>query len=181
MKKIILVLFALCLFALPVMAQTIDDPAVTTWDELVDSFLEKGYEGTFYNFTNLGFSILIPSGFTDIEITEALEEKGIVGYFEGEEDESNLILVIIRDLGVETLGEVAEMAVENLDAQFAGYYKINGFDAIIFADEINDEVVCVIPTNLEGTFIQVSVQPISDELMNAYSGYIFGSLQPFAE
>jgi hypothetical protein len=121
---------------------------------------------------------VIPSGFEGVEITKELEEKGIAAYFAGEENESQLILIIIRDLGVETLEEVAQLAVDNLDAQFAGFYQINGFDAIIFADEVNDEVVCVIPTNVDGTFIQVSVQPVSDETMNGYSGYIFGSLQP---
>ena len=179
MKKIILVLFALCLFVIPAMAQTPDNPQVMTWEELEESFVEKGGSGTFYNIIDLGLTIMIPDGLDEMELSDESKENGYFALFANQEDTSMRVLVIERPLGVSTLEEVAQLVIDNMNAQLAGFYTINGFDALIFADEENKEVVCVIPTTVEGSFIQVAVQPTDNETMNALSGYIFGSLKPY--
>ena len=179
MKKIILVLFALCLFVIPAMAQTPDNPQVMTWEELEESFVEKGGSGSFYNFAKLGFSVMIPDGLEQMELSDESIENGFVDLFANQEDTSMRVLVIVRDLGVTSLEELAQAVVDNMNAQVAGFYNINGFDAIIFYDTDNNEIVCVIPTNAESTFIQIAVQPADNETMNALSGYIFGSLRPY--
>ena len=47
MKKLLVVFLALFLFALPVMAQTQDEPQEITWEELEESFAETGYNYDF--------------------------------------------------------------------------------------------------------------------------------------
>ena len=41
MKKLFVVLMALCLFVLPVMAQTQDEPQEVTWTELEESLISS--------------------------------------------------------------------------------------------------------------------------------------------
>ena len=150
MKKILVVLLAVLLFALPVMAQEKDNPIVTNW------------EG-------------------DMELTEEHNENSVFGAFASEEGHS--IFAQLLNYGVDTLEEVAMFEKEQRgdDMHFAGYYVLNGLNAIIFMDSESDVLVANIETSAPQNFIKITISPISDENLNALSGYILASIQPYSE
>ena len=181
MKKLLIVFLALCLFVFPAMAQTQDDPQVITWDELEESFLETGYNYDFWNIYDLGFKIMIPAGLEPVELSQENIDDGFAAIF-ATEDQNIMVLISYRDLGCETLEEVAQLVLENIeDAKFGGFFKINGFDAIMFLNPGNDDLTVAIGTTEPKHFIQVSIKPISNEEINKLSGFIFGSIQPLDE
>ena len=181
MKKLFAVLLSLCLFVIPAMAQTQDNPQEMTWEELEESFQETGYGGQFWNIPSLGISIMIPNGLEQTELSEESIENGFVEIF-ATEDASVAVMISYRDLGCETLEEVAELVVETIeDAKFGGFYRINGLDAILFMNPGNDDLTAAIGTTEPGHYIQVSIKPISNEEINSLSGYILGSIQPLEE
>ena len=81
MKKLFVVLMALCLFVLPVMAQTQDAPQEINWADLEESFAETGYGSKFYDISELGFKILIPDGLDPIELSQDNIDHGFVRIF----------------------------------------------------------------------------------------------------
>ena len=172
---------ALCLFVLPVMAQTQDEPKEITWAELEESFIETGYKGAFWNFPSLGISMMIPGGLDQTELSQEAVDRGFVDIF-ATEDESVVIMISYRDLGCETLADVEELVLENLEgAYIIGYYKLNGLGALMFVNPENDDLTVAIGTTEPGYYIQVSIKPISNEEINSLSGFIFGSIMPYTE
>jgi len=183
MKKVLFVLLALCLFVVPVMAQeTPDDPVVLNWDELADQYVEAGFSGTLYAFNDLGIRLLIPEGYEQQELSEESIENGIEGAFVTEDGEKQII-ISLRDLGVETLEEVALLAKDSFgeDFHYGGYYKLNGLNSIMFMNSDTEELTVAVSTTEPNYFIQVSIRPMTDEDVNAQSGYIIGSIQPLEE
>ena len=79
MKRFIVVLLAVLLFALPVMAQEEDNPVVLTWEgDIEDTFVKEGLSGTIYNINDLGIKFLVPEGLEPTEVSEAdMEENGV--------------------------------------------------------------------------------------------------------
>ena len=67
------------------------------------------------------------------------------------------------------------------DMHFAGYYVLNGLNAIIFMVSESDVLVANIETSAPQNFIKITISPISDEDLNALSGYILASIQPYSE
>ncbi len=186
MKKVLFVLLALCLFVVPVMAQeSPDNPVVTNWEgDLEDSFIEKEYAGKFYLFADYGLQFLVPSDpvpFEPQDLTEEDAEHGVFAVFMTA-DEKNQILASFLNYGVETLEEVAMIEKENRgdNMKFGGYYQFNGLNAILFMDTNSDVLVAVISTTAEGQYIKIALSSISDENVNAVSGYIMGSIQPYS-
>ena len=181
MKKLFVVLMALCLFVLPVMAQTQDEPKEITWAELEESFIETGYKGAFWNFPSLGISMMIPGGLDQTELSQEAVDSGFVDIF-ATEDESVAVMISYRDLGCETLAEVEELVTENLEnAKILGYYTLNGLGSLMFLNPDNDDLTVAIGTTEPGYFIQVSIKPISNEEINSLSGFILGSIMPLEE
>lgn len=181
MKKLLIVFLALCLFVLPVMAQTQDEPQEITWEELEESFAETGYGSSFWNIPSLGIQILIPDGLDQTDLSQEQIDDGFVEIF-ATEDRSVAVLLSYRDLGCETLADVEELVLENIeDAQILGYFVINGLDALMFLNPGNDDLTVAIGTTEPENFIQVSIKPISNEEINKLSGFIFGSIQPLTE
>ena len=181
MKKLFVVLMALCLFVFPVMAQTQDEPQEITWAELEESFIETGYKGAFWNFPSLGISMMIPGGLDQTELSQEAVDSGFVDIFTTE-DESVAVMISYRDLGCETLAEVEELVTENLEnAKILGYYTINGLGSLMFLNPDNDDLTGAIGTTEPGYFIQVSIKPISNEEINSLSGFILGSIMPLEE
>lgn len=181
MKKILIIVLALCLFVIPAMAQTQDNPTVANWEDLEEDFIATGYSGTFYTLNDYGIQLLIPGGLEPVELTDEQLEDGFVALF-GTDDGSVYIPVTFRDLECETLPEVAEMALTgHEERQFGGFYKINGLDAILLYDGGTDHLIVVIPTSLDSHYLQVSITPISNEEINSLSGFIIGSIQPIPE
>lgn len=181
MKKLFIALLALCLFVLPAMAQTQDDPVAITWEELEESFIETGYSGAFWNFPSLGISILIPGGLDPYDLSEEAIASGYEGIFTTE-DESVAVMISYRDLGCETLADVEDLIAENMEnATILGYYTINGLYSLMFMNPANDDLTVAIGTTEPGNYIQVSIKPISNEELNKLSGFILGSIQPLAE
>jgi len=181
MKKFFVVLLSICLFVLPVMAQTQDDPEVVKWEDLEESFIETGYGGGFWNISNLGISIMIPNGLNQLELSQDYIDNGFVEIF-ATDDLDIAVLISLRDLACETLPDVANLVLENIeDAQIIGYYNYNGLDAMMFLNPGNEELTSVIGTTEPGYYIQVSIKPITNEEINKLSGFIFGSIQPIAE
>lgn len=183
MKKILMVLFALMLFVLPVMAQEIDNPEIVDWEgEMENSFIEKGYAGQFYIFEDYGLQFLVPAGLEPVELSEEDQENGVIGLF-ATEDFSVQIIASFLNYGVETLEEVAAMEKDARgdNMKFLGYYVINGLNGILFADTANDTFVCNISTSVPENFIKIVLTPISNEDLNALSGYIMASIMPYSE
>ena len=182
MKKILVVLLAVLLFALPVMAQEKDNPVVTNWEgDMEDSFIEKEYAGQFYLFPDYGIQFLVPAGLDPMELTEEDTENSVFGAFASEEGHS--IFAQLLNYGVDTLEEVAMFEKEQRgdDMHFAGYYVLNGLNAIIFMDSESDVLVANIETSAPQNFIKITISPISNENLNALSGYILASIQPYSE
>lgn len=182
MKKLFIVLLAVLLFALPVMAQEIDNPVVTNWEgDMEDSFIEAEIPGKFYLFADYGIQFLVPGGFEPMELDEEDETHGVFAFFQAEN--GNHIVAQYLDYGVDTLEDVAMFEKESRgdDMKFAGFYRINGLDAIIFADTASDALICNIGTSAPQQFIKMTLSPISDEEFNAVSGYIMASIQPLEE
>ena len=182
MKKLLFVLLALCLFVIPVMAQTADDPQVINWSDLEDDFEASKFGGTIYNIADLGIQFLVPNGLNPVDLSDASKEDGAVAAFL---DETGTLSEVIyfRDLDVDTLTEVAELASRTMGGfKFPGYFKVNGFDAIMIYSGETDELITVIPTDQPQLFIQLALKPISQsEDLNSVSGFIFGSLSPYSE
>ena len=107
---------------------------------------------------------------------------GFVRYF-ATEDQNVRVLISYRNLGCETLADLEELITENVEnATIAGYYVINGLDALIFLNPADEDLTAAIGTTEPGYFIQVSLEPvISNEEINKLSGFIFGSIQPLTE
>ena len=182
MKKLFIVLLALCLFVVPAMAQTQDNPQEITWEELEESFAETGYNYDFWNINDHGFQIMIPAGLDPIELSQENIDNGFVAVF-ATEDQDVQVLISYRNLGCETLAELEQLVVENIEnAQIVGYYVINGLNALMFLNPGDEDLTAAIGTTEPGYFIQVSIKPvISNEEINKLSGFIFGSIQPLAE
>ena len=184
MKKFLLVLFAVLLFAIPVIAQEEDNPVVLTWeDDIENVFIENGHSGTFYNIPDLGIKLLVPEGLEPVELTETeINENGLAAAFVNE-DSSKQIIVSLRDLGVDNLYDLSILARDSIGEGFkyGGFYKLNGLNAIVFMNTERDELTAAISTTEPQYFIQVSILPISDEDMNILSGFILGSIQPYTE
>ena len=182
MRKIFFVLLALCLFVVPVMAQTPDNPQVINWSDLEDSFIETGYSGKFYDYESLGFRIMIPGGLNQAEeLSEDLVEREFIDLFATEDREIS-VAVTYRFLDCATLEDVAALVQESIEgAQFAGFFVINGLDALMFLDPGNETMTTAFGTTEEGHYVQVSITPITNQEINSLSGYIFGSIQPLSE
>ena len=182
MKKLLFVFLALCLFAVPVMAQTADDPQVINWEDLEDDWNNFKFGGQFYHITDLGIQFLVPNGLNQIGLSDADIESGAYAAF-FDETATLSEIIYLRDLGVDTLTEVAELASKNMAGfKFPGYFKLNGFDAIMIYSGETDELITVIPTDQPQLFIQLALKPISQsEDLNSVSGFIFGSLSPYSE
>ena len=181
MKKILIALIALCLFALPVMAQTQDNPQEITWEELEESFAETGYDYDFWDIPSLGISMMIPAGLEPMELSEDHIDNGFVEIF-ATEDQSVAVLLSFRDLECETLADVEQLVIENIEsAQILGYYVINGLDALMFLNPGNEDLTVAMGTVDPGYFIQVSIKPITNEEINKLSGFIFGSIMAMEE
>lgn len=183
MKKILFLILALCLLVVPVMAQEQDNPVVVNWEEdLEQSFIEKEYAGKFYLFPDFGIQFLVPAGLEPLELTEDDTQRGVFAVFTTE-DESMEVIAQFLDYEVETLEEVAMLEKENRgdDMHFAGFYQLNGLNAIIFADTNTDALVANIATTVPNHFIKLTIQPISNEELNSFSGYITGSVMPCSE
>ncbi len=181
MKKLLVVLLALCLFALPVMAQTQDQPQEITWAELEESFAETGYNYDFWNIPRLGITMMIPAGLEQMELSQDYIDNGFVEIF-ATEDQSVAVMLTLRDLGCETLADVEQLVLENIeDAQILGYFVINGLDALMFLNPGNEDLTVAIGMTDPGHYIQVSIKPITNEEINKLSGFIFGSIQPLEE
>ena len=182
MKKLFVVLLALCLFVMPAMAQTKDEPEAINWEDLEKDFNETGYGYEFYDISEHGFKIMIPNGLEPTELSQKDIENGFVRYF-ATEDQSVRVLISYRNLGCETLADLEELITENVEnAKIAGYYIINGLDALIFLNPADEDLTAAIGTTEPGYFIQVSLEPvISNEEINKLSGFIFGSIQPLTE
>ncbi len=181
MKTIYVVLLALCLFVLPVMAQTQDNPQVISWADLEESFAETGYNYDFWNIPRLGISMMIPAGLEQTELSQENIDNGFVEIF-ATEDQSVAVLLSLRDLGCETLADVEQLVVENIEnAQILGYYRINGLDALMFLNPANEDLTVAIGMTDPGYYIQASIKPITNEEINKLSGFIFGSIMPLEE
>ena len=181
MKKLFIVMLALCLFVVPAMAQTQDEPMEMNWEDLEESFVKTGYSGAFWDFPSLGISMMIPGGLDQTELSQEAVDRGFVDIF-ATEDESVAIMISYRDLGCETLADVEELVLENLEgAYIIGYYKLNGLGALMFVNPENDDLTVAIGTTEPGYYIQVSIKPISNEEINSLSGFIFGSIMPYTE
>lgn len=181
MKKIFVVLLALCLFVIPVMAQTQDNPEEINWADLEESFAETGYNYDFWDIPRLGITMMIPGGLNQTELSQENIDDGFVEIF-ATDDFSIAVLLSLRDLGCETLDELEDLVAENIEnAQILGYYRINGLNALMFLNPGNEDLTVAIPTDAPGNFIQVSIKPITNEEINKLSGFIFGSIQPLAE
>ena len=183
MKKVLFVLLALCLFVVPAMAQEKDNPVVVDWEEdLEQAFIEKEYVGKFYLFPDYGIQFLVPGGLDPMELTEEDAERGIFAYFMTENEEMQVVAQFL-DYELETLEEVAMWEKQNRgdDMKFAGFYKINGLDAIIFVDTESDVLVVNVATSVPNNFIKITIAPISNEELNSLSGFITGSIMPIPE
>lgn len=181
MKKLVLVVFMLCLLAIPAIGQTIDSPVTTTWEELEESFIETGYGADFYDINDFGFRILIPNGLEPVELSDEQIKNGFIVDF-ANEDHSAAVIVVYRDMQCESLEELADYIAENLgEDKIAGYYRMNGLDGLVFVNPENEELVCALKATEGGYFVQVSIQPTSNEELNKLSGFIFGSIQKIEE
>ena len=182
MKKVLFVLLALCLFVVPVMAQEIDNPVVINWEgDLEDAFIEREYAGKFYLFPDYGIQFLVPAGLDPMELNDEDAELGIFAFFMTENEEMQVAAQFL-DYELETLEEVAMWEKQNRgdDMKFAGFYKINGLDAIIFVDTESDVLVANVATSVPKHFIKVTISPISNEELNSLSGFITGSIMPYS-
>ena len=183
MKKLFIVLLAVLLFALPVMAQEQDTPVEISWEgEMEDSFIEKEYAGKFYLFEDYGIQFLVPGGMEPVELDEEDEAHGVFAYFEVPDAPEMHIVAQFLDYGVDTLEEVAMFEKEQRgdDMLFGGYYVLNGLNAIMFVDTDSDAMICNIGTSSPQQFIKITLTPISNEELNARSGYILASIQPYS-
>lgn len=181
MKKLLVVLLALCIFVMPAMAQTPDDPQIVNWEDLEESFIETGYGGDFWNLPSLGISLLIPKGLDQVELSQEDIDDGFVSVF-ATEDLNVQVLISLRDLECDTLVDVYHLVENNIEnAQFAGFFRYNGLDALMFLNPATEDLTSVIPTVDDGYYIQVSIKPITNEEINKLSGFIFGSIMPMSE
>ena len=182
MKKLLFVLLALCLFVVPVMAQTADDPQIINWEDLEDDWNNFKFGGRLYTNPNIGIQFLVPNGLNPIDLTDDQIEDGIVDAFVDETGTMSEILYL-RNLGVDTLTEVAELASKTLQGfKFPGYFKVNGFDAIMVYSGETDELIAVFETNTPQTFIQLGLKPITTYPdLNSVSGFVFGSVAAYSE
>jgi len=184
MKRFIVVLLAVLLFALPVMAQEEDNPVVLTWEgDIEDTFVKEGLSGTIYDINDLGIKFLVPEGLEPTEVSEAdMEENGVFAAFLSE-DGKKQIIVSFRDLEVDTLGDVALLARDSIGEEnfhYGGFYRFNGLNGIVFMDANRDQLTAAIGTTEPQHFIQITMLPISNEEMNALSGFVLGSIQPYS-
>ena len=180
MKKMLFVLLALCLFVVPAMAQTQDNPEVINWEDLEEALEKSPYGGRIFNNEFLGISYFVPNGLNQVELTEEQNNDGIMDAYV---DETGTIqeLFILRQMPFSTLEEFADFVSENSkESKVLGYYKINGFDALMIVNGETEEMITVINTTTEGYFIQVSLKPMSQESVNAISGFVFGSITPYS-
>lgn len=181
MKKLIIVLLALCLFAVPVMAQTQEDPKVVNWEEdLEQSFIDAGLAGQFYLFGDYGLQFLVPAGLEPVELTEEHAAHGIFGAFAAEDSDRQIVASYL-DYGVDTLEDVAQLEKQARgdNMKFGGFYVVNGLNAILFVDTNSDVLVVNIAATAPQQFIKLTIGPVSDEGLNALTGYFVGSIKPY--
>lgn len=187
MKKFVLVLMLALMFVMPVMAQTAEETTHTAieaehvyWDDLEEDFVAKGMDGFFYDIRtdDFGMKLMIPDGMEQSSY-ENMEQDGVVTMF-ATEDGSKKVFVTYRDLATDTYEGLVELLNDNYDNVFYKPSIINDLNTLIFYIPDQDTMTGAIL--VDGTnFVQVSITPMTDEALNAYSGFILGSIQPLGE
>ena len=178
MKKMLFVLLALCLFVVPAMAQTQDNPQVMDWEDMDTS--ELPYNSSFYHINDLGIQFLVPDGLEQQPLSEADEEDGIYAAFTNE-DYSVQELILLLNLDVDSLEELILKYIEDdPNMEFGGFFKLNGLNAIMAFDTENDKLMVIIPTDADNTFVEVSLKPMHYEDLNDFGRFMVASIAPYS-
>ena len=179
MKKIVLAVIALCLFALPVFADT-QEIQVINWSEAEESFTENGYHGLIYSFSKLGFDMMIPDGLESVDVPEEIVlERGIRAIFM-DENQIRQVIVMFSNLYSETLDDVADLVSEKIEGAQFGYAQINGLNALLFTNPAENSATCVLNAG-DGYYVQITISPSDDEYMHVMTNYIFAYITPIQE
>lgn len=175
MKKLIVLLFVILLFAVPAAAQ---EQKVTEmlWEDAKGGLDSTATRGDFVDFEEAGIRIFIPDILTQADLAEPLKNNGYLGYYKNE-DHSMMVLVSKIESEDETPADfVEDMRSYIPEVSMVGLYRINGIDAAIFDDPTHDEHDCVYKV-ADDCLIRISVQPFSNWTAAMLSTFVFYSVQ----
>lgn len=175
MKKLIILLFVILLFAVPAAAQ---DKEVTEilWEDARGGLDSTATKGDFVDFEEAGIRIFIPDILTQADLAEALKNNGYLGYYKSE-DHSMMVLVSKIESEDETPADfVEDMRNYIPEVRSVDLCRINGIDAAIFDDPTHDEHDCVLKP-ADDFLVRISVQPFSNWIAAMLSEFVFYSAQ----
>ena len=175
MKKFVVLLSILLLFAIPAMAQA-QEISEIDWEDWKVGLDVTATHGDSVDIEEAGIRLFIPELVKPMDLPEALSSNGYLAYFRS--DDYTMMVIISKETaeGKTPADYVEEMRSYIPEIKMTDQWKINGIDAAIFEDLSHDERDCILKPSDE-FLIRVSVQPVSEYVASMLSDFVFASVQ----
>lgn len=162
-------------------SETEAEEAVITWsEEAEDSFVEAGFDGTFYDINMLGLKLLVPEGMEMRDPTEEEQGTGTILVFENA-DQGEKIEFALGPIGdCQNLDEVKDFMAVTFPGIVVTPTKLNEYDTLIFGNEQTDSMTILIGAGDSG-FLRIISRPVTDPEMNKLFSFVAASVQQIKE
>lgn len=169
MKKFVAILMALCLLCGFAMAEEIN------WADVEPSVTEAGIEGSFASVSSIGVKMFIPSGLSELELSDEDVENGYICYLT-DSDQTCAAVVMYADLNGASLDKYAEVLPE-VGATEIELCTLNGIPVVTYSmPENNTMNVCLLTDT--GYGIEFVFFPADDENFKSVATIMAASIQP---
>ena len=175
MKKIAVLLLALCL-ALTPFASLAEEAVAITWDEVGAPLVETlGMEGDFVALSEMGLALWVPSDLLYVEPSADEAAAGLYASFIDQDQECMLTVTVTNVEGM-TLDLYLQSAIE-AGMNEPVIVNVNGLDCVSYDDLTNNySTLALVDTNCN--IILFSFAPIDNDVARLGSTVIFASLMP---
>ena len=173
MKKILVLLLTLCLFAGCALAE---EAVELNWSDAEAAIEEAGIEGSFYTFDDVAVQVWIPDIFENKDLTEDNVEDGAIGRFELADESAGVYVQYLEGYSGATMDEF-EAGLAETEAIEVERVVLNGMEGITYTVEDTDAMYLVFITE-RGNYVQFIFYPMSDEGYSSTASLIAMSIQP---
>jgi len=175
MKKLLVVVMALCLMMTAALAEEV--PALN-WEDFEPVLEAGGVTGQFYTFDEIAIQIWMPEGLNPVELTEDDVANGYIGYFMPE-DQSAAVSIVYVDVKDMSLEEYGQYLAGEADVSEVEVGTVNGLPCVSYKMPEQDSVSVTFTTEM-GYALEVTCTPLSEENAELVWGAVIASIQPAA-